>query len=102
MRVCMRTIDTRSPVAVGPTEANPHPPRLPTLRGKVLGIRVARAWRSFHVYADELGRLARERLGVAEGVVFDPETRIGTPEAESGKGGEFARRVDAAVVGPGT
>ena len=73
-----------------------------TLRGKVLGIRVDRAWRSFHVYADELGRLARERLGVADVVVFDPETRIGTPEAESGKVVEFARRVDAAVVGLGT
>jgi len=73
-----------------------------TLRGKVLGIRVDRAWRSFHVYADELARLARERLGVADVVVFDPETRIGTPEAESGKVVDFARRVDAAVVGLGT
>src|SRR5207249_3682497 len=98
MRVCMRTIDILSPVALGPSEAKPLAPRLPTLRGKVLGIRIDRAWRSFHVYADELGRLARERLGVADVVVFDPETRIGTPEAESGKVVEFARRVDAAVL----
>src|SRR5206468_6549622 len=98
----MRTIDILSPVALGPAQAKPLAPRLPTLRGKVLGIRVDRAWRSFHVYADELGRLARERLGVAEVVVFDPETRIGTPEAESDKVVEFARRVDAAVVGLGT
>ena len=41
-------------------------------------------------------------LGVADVVVFDPETRIGTPEAESGKVVEFARRVDAAVIGLGT
>src|SRR5436309_3251339 len=66
MRVCMRTIDILSPVALGPSEAKPLAPRLPTLRGKVLGIRIDRAWRSFHVYADELGRLARERLGVAD------------------------------------
>ena len=98
----MRTIDILSPVALGPLQAKPLVARLPTLRGKVLGIRVDRAWRSFHVYADELGRLARERLGVANVVVFDPETRIGTPEAESGKVVEFARRVDAAVVGLGT
>jgi hypothetical protein len=98
----MRTIDILSPVALGPAQAKPLAPRLPTLRGKVLGIRVDRAWRSFHVYADELARLARERLGVADVVVFDPETRIGTPEAESGKVVEFARRVDAAVVGLGT
>src|SRR5439155_728253 len=57
----MRTIDILSPVALGPAQAKALAPRLPTLRGKVLGIRVDRAWRSFHVYADELGRLARER-----------------------------------------
>jgi len=98
----MATIQILTPVALGPTEAKPLAPRLPTLRGKVLGIRVDKAWRSFHQYADELARLARERLGVADVVVFDPETRIGTPEAESGKVAEFARRVDAAVVGLGT
>ena len=98
----MRTIDILSPVALGPAQAKPLAARLRTLRGKVLGIRVDRAWRSFLVYADELGRLARERLGVADVIVFDPETRIGTPEAESGKVVEFARRVDAAVVGLGT
>jgi hypothetical protein len=97
----MRTIDILSPVALGPSEAKPLAPRLPTLRGKVLGIRVDRAWRSFHVYADELGRLARERLGVADVVVFDPETRIGTPEAESGKVVEFARRSSAGTARTG-
>ena len=98
----MGTIDILSPVALGPSEARPLSPRLPSLRGKRLGIRVDRAWRSFHAYADELARLARERLGVREVVLFDPDTRIGTPEAESGKVAEFARRVDAAVVGLGT
>jgi hypothetical protein len=98
----MSTIEILSPVALGPSDTQPLAARLPTLRGKVLGIRVDRAWRSFHQYADELARLARERLGVRDVVLFDPETRIGTPEVESGKVVDFARRVDAAVVGLGT
>jgi hypothetical protein len=98
----MTTIAILSPVALGPAEARPLAPRAPSLRGRTLGIRVDRAWRSFHVFADELAGLARARLGVADVVVFDPETRIGTPEAESGKVVEFARHVDAAVVGLGT
>src|SRR5262249_25597620 len=57
---------------------------------------------SFLQFADELHGLARERLGVADVVVFDPATRIGTPEAESGKVVEFARGIDAAVGGLGT
>jgi len=98
----MGTIDILSPVSLGPAESRPLAARLRSLRGKRLGIRVDRAWRSFHAYADELGRLARERLGVRDVVLFDPDTRIGTPEAESGKVAEFARGVDAAVVGLGT
>jgi len=98
----MSTIEILSPVALGPSEAKPLAPILPTLDRKVLGIRVDRAWRSFHHYADEVARLARERLGVADVVLFDPDTRIGTPEAESGKVVAFARQVDAAIVGLGT
>jgi hypothetical protein len=98
----MGTIQILSPVSLGPTEARPLAPRLPTLRGRVLGIRVDRAWHSFQLYADEVAGLARAELGVADVVVFDPDTRIGTPEAESGKVVEFARRVEAAVVGLGT
>ena len=98
----MRTIDILSPVALGPAQTKPLAPRLPTLRGKVLGIRVDRAWTSFQRFADELASLARQRLGVRDVVLFDPDTRVGTPEAESGKVAEFARGVDAAVVGLGT
>ena len=98
----MGTIQILSPAALGPSDAKALARRLETLRGKVLGIRVDRAWHSFHQYADELARLARERLGVRDVVVFDPETRIGTPEVESGKVVDFARRIDAAVVGLGT
>jgi hypothetical protein len=98
----MASIQILSPVALGPADVYPLAPRLPTLRGKVLGIRVDRAWQSFHQFADEVRVLAHERLGVREVVVFDPDTRIGTPEAESAKVVAFARRVDAAVVGLGT
>src|SRR5437867_4151429 len=102
MRVPCERSTSSPPSPSAPRRRRRSPRASPPCRGKVLGIRVDRAWRSFHVYADELGRLARERLGVADVVVFDPETRIGTPEAESGKVVEFARRVDAAVVGLGT
>lgn len=98
----MGTIDILSPVALGPAETKQLAPALPTLRGKVLGIRVDRAWRSFERFADETAALARARLGVADVVLFDPGTRIGSPEAESGKVAEFAQRIDAAVVGLGT
>jgi len=98
----MKTIEILSPVCAGPSEAKPLVPRLPTLRGKVLGIRVDRAWHSFQLFADELASCARTDLGVRDVVIFDPETRIGTPEAESGKVTAFARSVDAAVVGLGT
>jgi hypothetical protein len=98
----MGSIEILSPVALGPAERHPLAARCATLRGRVLGIRVDRAWRSFHVFADELRALARADFGVRDVVVFDPEARIGSPEAESGKVVDFARQIDAAVVGLGT
>lgn len=98
----MSEITILSPVALGPAQAKALAPRLATLRDKVLGIRIDRAWRSWWQAADEFGRLARAELGVRDVVVFDPESRIGSPEAESGKVVDFARRIDAAVVGLGT
>ncbi len=98
----MAAIDILSPVALGPTDVRPLAPRLSSLRGRVLGIRVDRAWQSFHRFADELATLARTALGAREVILFDPEARIGSPEAESDKVLAFARRVDAAVVGLGT
>ncbi len=98
----MNTIDILSPVALGPQDAHPLAPPCGTLRDRVLGIRVDRAWRSFLQYADELRSLAYAQLGVRDVVVFDPEARIGAPDAESAKVIAFARRVDAAVVGLGT
>jgi len=98
----MASIDILSPVSLGPSESRPLAPRVPTLGGAVLGIRIDRAWRSWWQAADEIGVLARRELGVADVVVFDPESRIGRPEEESAKVVEFARSVDAAVVGLGT
>jgi hypothetical protein len=98
----MATITICSPVALGPTDVKPLAPAVASLAGRVLGIRVDRAWQSFHRFADEVARLARTELGVADVVIFDPETRIGTPEAESAKVAAFARTVDAAIVGLGT
>jgi hypothetical protein len=98
----MGTIEILSPVALGPSDAKPLAPRRAALRGAILGIRVDRAWQSFLTYADELAGLARQELGVRDVVFFDPDVRIGSPEAESGKVVEFARGVDVAVVGLGT
>jgi hypothetical protein len=98
----MATIEILSPVALGPSASRPLSPRLPTLRGARLGIRIDHAWRSWWQAADEMGGLARAELGVADVVVFDPESRIGRPEDESAKVAAFARRVDAAIVGLGT
>jgi hypothetical protein len=98
----MGSIDILSPVSLGPSEARPLAPPLASLRDRVLGIRVDRAWRSFLQTAEEIAALARERHAVRDVVVFDPEARIGSPAEESAKVVEFAHRVDAAVVGLGT
>jgi hypothetical protein len=98
----MATIEILSPVALGPTESRPVRPRLATLRGARLGIRIDHAWRSWWQAADEIASLARTELGVADVVVYDPESRIGRPEDESAKVVAFARGVDAAIVGLGT
>ena len=81
----MAQIEIFSPVALGPTDARPLVPPLATLRGKVLGIRVDRAWRSFDVFADELTALATPELGVRDVVRFDPDTRIGTPRPRAAR-----------------
>jgi hypothetical protein len=98
----MTAISILSPVALGPMLSRPLQPKRATLRGARLGIRIDHAWRSWWQAADELGTLARTELGVADVVVFDPESRIGKPEEESAKVVEFARTVDAAIVGLGT
>ena len=98
----MATIEILTPTAMGPAESRPLTPRRSTLRGARLGIRIDHAWRSWWQASDELATLARTVLGVAEVVMFDPESRIGKPEHESAKIEAFARGVDAAIVGLGT
>lgn len=97
-----RRIRILSPVAAGPGQQRPLAPRPASLRGLRVGIRRDRTWTSFEVFTDELAQLLRDRLGTGEMVFFDPGTRIGTPEDESARVVDFAREVEAAVVGLGT
>ena len=98
----MSTIEILSPAALGPSESAVLAPRLVSWHGRRLGIRIDHAWRSWWVAADEIARLARTELGVADVTIFDPESRIGKPEAESQKVVDFAAGIDAAIVGLGT
>lgn len=96
------TIEILDPTANGPLERLPLPPPLPTLTGKVLGLRIDDTWQSFTRFANRFARLARERLGVRDVVVFDPDIRIGTTDEERRKVAGFVRDIDAAIVGLGT
>src|SRR6185369_1008907 len=85
------------PTARGPQERLALPRRLPSLRGKVLGIRADRTWTSFLRFADRAALLARRQLEVRDVVFFDPGIRIGTTEEERRKVAGFVRDVDAAI-----
>ena len=90
------------PTARGPADRLALPARLPSARGRVLGLRVDRAWPSFARVAQRFAALARERLGVRDVVFFDPAPRVGTTDEERRKVQGFARGVDLAIVGLGT
>jgi hypothetical protein len=96
------TIEILDPTTSGPLERLPLPARLPSLAGKVLGLRIDDTWRSYTRFASTFARLARERLGVRDIVVFDPDIRIGTTDEERRKVAGFVRDIDAAIVGLGT
>ena len=96
------TIDVLDPTALGPSERLVLPPRLPALRGRTLGLRIDDTWQSFTRFANRFATLARERLGVRDVVLWDPDVRIGTTEEERRKVAGFVRAVDAAIVGLGT
>jgi hypothetical protein len=98
----MASLSILSPVTLGPTEAHAIVRPLASLAGKRLGLRVDRAWRSFHWVADEIATYARARLRVSDVVFFDPDIRIGSSQSERDKLRVFASDVDAAVVGLGT
>jgi hypothetical protein len=96
------TIEVLDPTAPPPRGAALPTPRLPSLAGKVLGIRRDRVWRSFTHFSDTIAALARKRWAVGDIVFFDPGVRIGTTEEERQKVAGFVRAVDAAIVGLGT
>jgi hypothetical protein len=95
-------ITVLDPTTIGPQETMALPAKLSSLRGKVLGLRADRTWRSFTRFAERVQVLARERLAVREVRLFDPGVRIGTTEEERRKVAGFVRDVDAAIVGLGT
>jgi hypothetical protein len=76
--------------------------RLPTLAGKILGVRRDRVWQSFTHFTDAIAVIARAEWKVRDVVFFDPGVRIGTTEEERRKVAGFVRAVDAAIVGLGT
>jgi hypothetical protein len=96
------TIDILDPTASGPLERLPLPGRLPSLSGKVLGLRIDDTWQSFTRFANRFAQLARARLQLRDIVVFDPDIRIGTTDEERRKVAGFVRDIDAAIVGLGT
>ncbi len=100
------TVDSRiqilDPTAGGPIERLPLPPRLATLGGRTLGLRIDDTWQSYTRFANRFAQLARERLSVRDVVIFDPDTRIGTTDEERRKVAGFVRDIDAAIVGLGT
>jgi hypothetical protein len=98
----MTTIEVLDPTASGPLDRLPLPERLPSLRGKVLGLRIDDTWQSFTRFANRFAAIARERLQLRDVVLFDPDIRIGTTDEERRKVAGFVRDIDAAIVGLGT
>jgi hypothetical protein len=96
------TVAVLDPSVLGPADRIALPARLPEARGRVLGIRVDRAWPSFIRVAHHFADLARQRLGVRDVVIFDPDIRIGTTDEERRKVAGFVRDIDMAIVGLGT
>lgn len=96
------TIEILDPTALPPVGGAQPSPRLPTLAGKVLGIRRDRVWQSFTRFADAITEQARAQWKVRDVLFFDPGVRIGTTEEERQKVAGFVRAVDAAIVGLGT
>ena len=96
------SIQILDPTASGPSELIALPAPLPSLAGKTLGLRIDDTWQSFTTFANRFARMARERLGVRDVVLFDPDVRIGTTDEERRKVAGFVRDIDAAIVGLGT
>jgi len=96
------TIRVLDPTAAGPRESKPLAPAVPSLQGRVLGLRVDDTWQSFTHFADCVKEEAVRRWRVRDVVVFDPGVRYGTTEEERRKVEGFVRAIDMAIVGLGT
>ncbi len=96
------TIEVLDPTSPIPGELQALTPGIGDLSGRVLGIRLDHTWKSFTVFAEAVGVLARAEWKVKDVVFFDPGVRAGTTEEERHKVAGFVRAVDAAVVGLGT
>ena len=99
MQRMIEVLDPTAPPAAG--AAQPVQ-RLPSLAGRVLGIRRDRVWQSFTRFSDRIAEIARRDWQVREVLFFDPGVRIGTTDEERQKVAGFVRAVDAAIVGLGT
>jgi hypothetical protein len=96
------TLRILDPTAPGPRELRPLAPAVPSLAGRVLGLRVDDTWQSFTHFADYLKEEAMRRWRVRDVITFDPGIRYGTTEEERRKVEGFVRAIDMAVVGLGT
>ncbi len=90
------------PTADAPTQARPPNPKLPDLRGKVIGFQIG--WSRFEMFMDRIEQLLREKSEVKD-VIRVPAR---SAAAHGGRQGEEARnwetfksRVDCAVLGLG-
>lgn len=99
MAEVLRVLD---PTAPGPDDLLPLASPVPSLEGRVLGLRVDSTWPSFTHFAESLREEAARRWRVRDVVVFDPGRRHGATEEERRKVDGFVRDIDMAVVGLGT
>jgi len=95
-------IEILDPTALGPGQLVAPSAPLSEIRGRVLGIRADRTWKSFVRFGEIVREEALRRWGVRDVVWFDPGIRIGTTEEERQKVAGFVRAIDAAIVGLGT
>ncbi len=96
----MARITILDPTAPPPEDGAAPEPLAEDLRGKLVGLRLDRAWRSFHWVAEEWARSFRA-LG-ARVELWVAGNRIGEEgERTRSELDRFASRVDVAVVGLG-
>ena len=99
----MGTIEILSPAALGPSDAKPLAPRRATLaRRRPRHPRRPGVALLPHATPTSWPTSPAPSSACATSSSSIPTSRIGAPEAESGKVVDFARQVDAAVVGLGT